>query len=385
MDHRPMVTLPICLPSLVRRGCETLKTAISGVLVPIRSRFATSRDKAGLVLLFSLGIRLFDGTPAHARFEYVTVGDGRPLIIFVHGLGGDAVKSFQAKDAAMSWPELMREDRDRLRGARALGDYATATLSYPATCSDRLSIPQAAATLVRSLYDDDVWSRHPSIVFVGHSLGGLLVQEILTTSQGHPRYAGLVERTTGAIFLATPVGGSDFANVLTRLLDHVPGFNRTCPLVRNLASIVSNAYLQRLDADWRRFIQLEQHVKGHRQRLRSICLYETKPLYGSIIVDLTASATVCDERLAMHEDHHSIAKPASRGSEVYKRLRGLIADISEPVKQQVVSLPAPLPGRRRLSAGWRLERQGDHRRPRVKKRRSTWPTSTEFDALFYGH
>ena len=265
--------------------------------------------------------------PARAQFSYVTPGDGRPLIVFLHGLGGGAVTSFKAKSGAKSWPELMRDDIDHVRGARPLGDYATATLSFPATCSDRVTVPQVAASLARTLYDDDVWVRHPSIIFIGYSLGGLVIQEMLTTSQHDPRYGALVDRTAGVIFLATPAGGSDHADGLATLLEQVPGFDRTCPLVKDLRSIDSNALLQKLDTDWRKFVQAEERIKGRERRLRCACLYETKSVLGVMIVGQSASAAICDDRLAMNEDHVSIAKPASRNSEVYKRARGLIADI----------------------------------------------------------
>ena len=285
--------------------------------------------------------------PALAQFSYVTSGDGRPLIVFLHGLGGGAVTSFKAKGGDMTWPELMRDDIDRVRGARPLRDYATATLSFPATCSDRVTIPQVAASLVRTLYDDGIWMRHPSIIFIGYSLGGLVIQEMLTTSQNDPRYGALVDRTAGVIFLATPVGGSDHVDALATLLEHVPGFDRTCPLVKDLRSIDSNALLQKLDSDWRKFIQSEERINGRGRRLHCACLYETKSVFGVMIVGQSASATICDDRLAMNEDHLSIAKPVSRSSEVYKRAQGLIADIDllKPARQRA---PPPNSAPKRL-------------------------------------
>ena len=327
MDHHPRVAFPLCLPSPAYIvGVALQKTTRIAMHVASAVRKVV-RKKSGRMALLAVSVGLFGSAPAQAQFKYVTPGDGRPLIVLLHGLGGDAVASFKAKGGDKSWPELMRNDVDRVRGARPLGDYATASLSFPATCSDRFTIPQTAASLVRTLYDDGVWTRHPSIIFIGHSLGGLIIQEMLTTSQSDPRYGALVDRTAGAIFLATPVGGSDHAAALATLLEHVPGFDRSCPMVRDLRSIDSNAFLQKLDADWRKFMQTEERLKGRERRLRSVCLYETKSLFGVMIVGQSASAAVCDERLAMNEDHLSIAKPASRSSEVYMRARGLIADI----------------------------------------------------------
>ena len=280
-----------------------------------------------LAAVLWLAAGLFGSVPAIAQFSYVVPGDGRPLIIFLHGLGGSGGTSFRVAGSSKSWPELMRDDADRVRGARARRDYATATLSFPATCADRLTIPQVAANLIRTLYDDGIWTRHPSIIFIAYSLGGLVLQELLTTSQSDRRYGALVDRTAGVIFLATPAGGSDYAGALTTVLELVPGVDRSCPLVKGLQLIDGNALLQKLDADWRKFMRTEERIRGRERRLSSACLYETRPVLGVVIVGQNASTPVCDERFAMNEDHISIAKPESRSSEVYKRVRGLIADI----------------------------------------------------------
>ena len=293
------------------------------MVVPVLQR---TRGLVRAVVLW-LAAGLYGNAPAIAQFSYVAPGDGRPLIVFVHGLGGSAVASFKAAGANKSWPEQMRDDVDRVRGARPLQDYATATLSFPATCADRLTIPQVSANLVRTLYDDGVWTRHPSIIFIAYSLGGLVIQEMMTTSQNDRRYGALVDRTAGIIFLATPVGGADYAGVLTSVLDLIPGTDRSCPLAKGLQSIDGNALLQKLEGDWRKFIQTEERIKGRERRLYAACLYETRPVLGAVIVGQSTSAPICDERFAMNEDHMSIAKPVSRNSEVYKRVRGLIADI----------------------------------------------------------
>ena len=287
-------------------------------------RVAGFMRRSRMAHLAALAVGMFSSA-AQAQFTYVTHGDGRPLIVLVHGLGGDPAGSFKGSDK--SWPDLMRDDTDRVRGSRPLRDYATATLGFPAKCTDRLSLPQIASGLVRTLYDDNVWSRHPSVIFIGHSLGGLVVQEMLTSSRGDPRYGTLVDRTAGVVFLATPTGGSDHADALAALLEQVPGLDRSCPLVRDLRSIDSNAMLQKLDAEWRKFIQAEERLKGVLRRLRIACLYETKSMFGALVVSQNASTAICDERFAMNEDHVSIAKPTSRNSDLYKRVRGLIADI----------------------------------------------------------
>jgi pimeloyl-ACP methyl ester carboxylesterase len=265
-------------------------------------------------------------SPAWAKLDYITRNHGKPLIILVPGTSNNN-KSFTAAGSDASLADLMRDDTASFRGERKLADYATATLSFPAGCSDRLSIHQIATGLATDLRDQAVWMYHPYVIFIGYSLGGLVVQEMLSVERDAINGVSLVDRTASVILLATPTNGSELAVSMVNVMEKVLGAMTDCPVVRDLKAIGTNSYLQTLDAQWRRFIARQTSKDGPHGRLQVSCFYETKPTVVGVIVPMDRSAAQCDgERLAISADHFEIAKPSSRDSDIYQRLRGRIAE-----------------------------------------------------------
>lgn len=134
---------------------------------------------AGVVLAVTILATL--SVKALASFEFIQERKGSPLIIFVHGLGGSAQSSFGNSNGS-SWPMLMKDDTIKARNQRPLSDYAIATLSYPASRSDGLRIAQITRGLLDELEDRGIYDDYDEIYFIAHSLGGVIVQDLLTSS-----------------------------------------------------------------------------------------------------------------------------------------------------------------------------------------------------------
>ncbi len=291
-------------------------------------------------------------SPAVAKFEYQTRGQGKPLIILVPGLSGNN-KTFTANGRDASLTDMMRDDKSTVLGERPLSEYATALLSFPSGCSDRLSINQIATGLATDLRDQAVWLNHPYIVLVGHSLGGLVIQEMLSVERDALNGVSLADRTAAVILLATPTNGSELADGMVSLMEKTVGSLTDCPLVRDLRSIGSNSYLQTLDSQFRRFLSRQGRQSTPHGRLQVSCFYETKPTLAGVIVPMDRSASLCDgERLAIAADHFEIAKPTSRDSTLYQRLRGRIAETDLRLK--------PIDRRNELSLSPTLQRRPNH-------------------------
>ncbi|KAI1855087.1 hypothetical protein JX265_012275 [Neoarthrinium moseri] len=155
-----------------------------------------------------------------SRFETTAVythPDAKVDVVLVHGLNGEPQKTWTAKNGVF-WPtDLLPES---LRDARAnvlVYGYNADVYSkkHGGNPSDNF-IYMHAQTLVTSLTHyrkDELSSRNP-IIWVCHSLGGILVKRALLysndlkTSQ-HEDYRGIYVSTYGLIFLGTPHSGSD--------------------------------------------------------------------------------------------------------------------------------------------------------------------------------
>lgn len=68
---------------------------------------------------------------------------------------------------------------------------------------------------------DGVGKDHP-ILFVAHSMGGLVVKKAYTLGKQDLPFAGLVSGVVGAVFLATPHRGSQYARTLRNILAAAP-------------------------------------------------------------------------------------------------------------------------------------------------------------------
>ncbi|KAI0404117.1 hypothetical protein F4802DRAFT_568981 [Xylaria palmicola] len=157
-----------------------------------------------------------------SRYETTAVythPDAKVDVILVHGLNGDPQKTWTAKNGVF-WPAdlLPSSLRDARANVLVYGYNADVySKKHGSTPSDNF-IYMHAQTLVTSLTHyrkDELTSANP-IVWVCHSLGGILVKRALLysndlrTSQ-HEDYRSIYVSTYGMVFLGTPHTGSDIA------------------------------------------------------------------------------------------------------------------------------------------------------------------------------
>ncbi len=124
-------------------------------------------------------------------------------IVFVHGLTGNTYTTWLHKDSHVHWPsELLKQD---IPDARILGfgyDADVVKLWNPAS-NGRLSnhAENMVGALVRKRERTETETRR--MLFIAHSLGGLIVEKALNHSRQ-------VERcTAGVVFLGVPHGDTD--------------------------------------------------------------------------------------------------------------------------------------------------------------------------------
>src|ERR1700730_8558047 len=222
--------------------------------------------------------------------------------VFFHGLGGDARGTWRAaSDEASFWPAWLAQDIQglcvysvdyeapvsRWRGsAMHLTDRATNVLA-------RLAVEPGLA--------------NGALVLIGHSLGGLLIKQILRTAQSEAqndeKAASFLRRVEKIVFLATPHSGSDLASWGDRLRILVRPSATTICLVRNDPNLRDLNLWYR---DW----------TNHR-RITNLVLTETKSLsiLGMIVKPDSSDPGLAGPRpRPMYYDHEWICKPRSRTS-----------------------------------------------------------------------
>lgn len=246
--------------------------------------------------------------------------DARTAIVFVHGVMGDSRTTWLAPGAEAGWPVLVSRDP-------ALPSVDVLAVGYRSTSIGAASnVEEIAVRSLRALRDEGLFANYDNVVFVVHSMGGLVTKRMLRTLQGEDRPA--FDKVRAVVFFSTPAKGSDVAAIA----EWVSGN----PQFRDMAPSDFSSFLQVLDNDWQALLRSRAAASPFP---RSYCAYETLPDHGmKVIVPRSSAETSCDETpVAFDRDHAGIVKPTSADDEVHRYLRARILASLDPslVPQQV--------------------------------------------------
>ncbi|KNB17003.1 hypothetical protein FOXG_14990 [Fusarium oxysporum f. sp. lycopersici 4287] len=176
------------------------------------------------------------------------------------------------------------------------------------------------------------------LVFIGHSLGGLVVKEALVAATLDVTYKSIVEATRLLVFFATPHQGGNYAS----LGDIV------AKIVRTGVSKPKNDLLDALKENSDQATQRFEQARHLPERCLVVSFYEGDS-YGKmgLIVD-KKSATLNlpgtrEKQIAMHTDHSTICKFESADSPACELVLGTIADEVDRALTMDRSAPHPVP------------------------------------------
>ena len=147
-------------------------------------------------------------------------------IIFVHGLGGTAKKTWAwERNMEHFWP-IWLADEDELSTFRIFTFGYNSNFKGSGT---NLSILDFAKDLLFQMLTfaggsegECVPIGSRAIIFVAHSMGGLVVKKAYILGKHDPNYASLISQVFGIIFLGTPHRGAQYAKVLNNILSTAP-------------------------------------------------------------------------------------------------------------------------------------------------------------------
>ncbi|KAF1951309.1 hypothetical protein CC80DRAFT_395828, partial [Byssothecium circinans] len=134
-------------------------------------------------------------------------------IIFVHGLTGNAFNTWYHRDKKLHWPSTLLRENIPLARIFIFGYDANVASFWGGASQNRLA--NHAENLVGHLAGvrEETQKEGQKIIFVAHSLGGLVVERAIQISEANAeQHLRQIERSTiGILFLGTPHSGSDFA------------------------------------------------------------------------------------------------------------------------------------------------------------------------------
>jgi WD40 repeat protein len=257
----------------------------------------------------------------------------RADVVFVHGLGGDAFDSWRhGKDESTSWPRWLGREFPQA-GVWSIGYAASPTkwTRFLGWCSEHrrdagqgMALPDRALQVLDSMVQRGLGER--PIFFICHSLGGLLVKQILRKSadDSDGRLGKVFAQTRAVLFLATPHAGAALASLA--------GAFRTV-----FHATVTVQDLEAHDAHLRDLFDWYRNHAG-RAGIRTTSYFELRKTKGITIVNPTsAHPGIGADPVGLDEDHISIAKPRSKDSQVYRAANQMLRD-------NVLALEAEKPG-----------------------------------------
>ncbi|MGH9845049.1 MAG: esterase/lipase family protein, partial [Blastocatellia bacterium] len=231
-------------------------------------------------------------------------------IIFVHGMDGDAEKTWVAANGKSSWAEWLKEDRPDLR---------IWSFGYPASSSawvgSAMQLHDRAINFLAHLQSNGLGEK--PTCFITHSLGGLVVKQLLHEAlvfspKSHKSIAGKVR---GVVFIATPHIGS----ILAAFVYKLKYLTRPTWVITDLTP---SRQLQRLN-DWYR-----DHVA--KAKIKTLVFRENEPTHGlaTVVNFISADANIPGvTTIAIDSDHINICKPTDKKAPIYSRTLKFLEEV----------------------------------------------------------
>ena len=194
------------------------------------------------------------------------------------------------------------------------------TLAYDAPPSNWLGIGMPIQDRARNVLECLLGVRELKdvpLVFVCHSLGGLIVKQLLRAADARRGYgdtesASFIESVKGVVFIATPHTGSAHATLLDTLRLFAWPSPSTLDLVKN------NANLRDLNGWYRNWSASIQHKVFYEKWGTSV---------GVVVGDDSSDPGLLHvEPIGVDADHVTICKPVDSNDLVYTRTRDFLVD-----------------------------------------------------------
>lgn len=241
--------------------------------------------------------------------DWVSRDKNRPnpvAVVFVHGIFGTTRGTWTNKDNKTFF-DLIKKDPDV--GSKV--DIYAFGYTSEMFKEGSLDIYSAADKLDHYLTKDKVWN-YNTVVFVAHSMGGLVTMQLLLNKRQRLSQVPLV------VFYATPQEGSTLASIGKLFLPN--------PALSQMIPDDPGGFIVGLDNNWAHMVD---DVNNRKIKPRMVCAHETKSVYGLPVVKKFSATRFCDgARNGIGKASHiSITKPESERDQAVIILANALADV----------------------------------------------------------
>lgn len=253
----------------------------------------------------------------------------QPLVdfVFVHGLGGGSRKTWSRTSSLSDyWPqEWLPKDpafeNVRIHSFGYNSDWAKGR-------DNCLDIHHFAKSLLGELITSPhLANNNTQIVFLGHSMGGLVIKKAFILARQDALYAALTTRFHTIYFFATPHRGSDSAKHLNNILQMAYSSRVYVADVKR-----GSKAIQSINNDFRKYapeLDLWSFYETHKMSLG---------VFNVLIVD-PDSATLGypeEKQIPMNADHRSICKFLNSADSNYVTVRNALVSTVDRISKSGV-------------------------------------------------
>ena len=282
---RPVVNLPSNESTMLLHWKEAL--AVLSLLIVV-------------IILGLVGRKWFGQGPGvkgttEVKSAYITSGTHNKYaaVVFVHGIFGTTDDTWINHGRGTNFPNLLATDPN-LKDRVDVFTFEYFTPRFGAAPS----IVDLANQLRGELDDHHVFEDHQKVVFLAHSMGGIVVRQFLLSRQDR------IEKVPMIFFYATPTNGSEMASV-----GELASLN---PQLRGMVPVEGNDLLQSIQSMWL--------ASDKAKSIASHCAVEDLPILGIMIVTRSSATALCNREIdPFSANHIDIVKPTDREDSRYVR------------------------------------------------------------------
>ena len=188
-------------------------------------------------------------------------------VVAVHGLEGNLFKTWQHENQGMWLKDFL---------PRKFEQSKIMTFGYNSKIRSNsvAGIQDVASALLQSLYlerNEDETSLGRPIVFICHSLGGIVVKRAIALAHSRPEeeYNDILKSTKSIAFLAVPHGGANIAKWATR--------------VAKIGASMNTAFVEDLERNAKALNSISMDFKARAANLKIWSFYETRKTSGHLV------------------------------------------------------------------------------------------------------
>ena len=232
--------------------------------------------------------------------HYIRRENADTVVVFVHGVFGGAVGTWTNSQSRAYWPKMLVDDPAFRNVDVYVYSYATPYVGHSYTIDELIENMRLVLT------NDEIFKKHKRVVFLCHSMGGIVVRGFLK------RYAANAPQVPLVYFYSTPTAGAHIAR-LAQFLSKNPQLGGMLPAN-------SEDYVSNLERDWRAMLY----------HINSRCAYEIQDTFGIRIVDQESATSLCDGPVdPIDANHIDIVKPKDNRALQYIAFKEAYSNIGQ--------------------------------------------------------